>query len=93
MYQDYNQIPMDLNDSNKNVSMTDVGKFYYQVMTFGFKNPKATFLRIMNDISEESIGNMLKIYMGDMIVEYSDEVGHMTHLKTVFKKSGRKTCS
>ena len=44
----YNQIKMEEADQEKTSFVTNQGLFYYKVMSFGLKNTKATYQRLMN---------------------------------------------
>ncbi|MCH82250.1 hypothetical protein A2U01_0003051 [Trifolium medium] len=73
-------------DKQKTAFMTESGNYYYNVMPFGLKNAGATYQRMMNKVFRTEIGDMLEVYMDDMIVKSKDEVDHTTHLRKVFEK-------
>ncbi|MCI43108.1 hypothetical protein A2U01_0064345, partial [Trifolium medium] len=74
-------------DKQKTAFMTDSGNYYYNVMPFGLKNAGATYQRMMNKVFRTEIGDMLEVYMDDMIVKSKEEVDHATHLRKVFEKA------
>ncbi|GAU41698.1 hypothetical protein TSUD_94190 [Trifolium subterraneum] len=80
-YSGYNQIPMAVADRTKTAFMTESGNYYYNVMPFGLKNAGATYQRMMNKVFRGEIGDMLEVYMDDMIVKSHEEVDHTVHLQ------------
>jgi hypothetical protein len=87
-YSVYNQIPMAKNDEEKTVFMTESGNYYFRVMPFGLRNAGATYQRMMNKVYNKKIlGDILEVYMDDMIVKSKEEIDHATHLKRVFEQT------
>ncbi|GAU46452.1 hypothetical protein TSUD_402190 [Trifolium subterraneum] len=86
-YSGYNQIPMTVADRTKTTFITESGNYYYNVMPFGLKNAGATYQRMMNKVFREEIGDMLEVYMDDMIVKSHEEVDHTIHLQKVFEQA------
>ncbi|GAU40689.1 hypothetical protein TSUD_88350 [Trifolium subterraneum] len=86
-YSGYNQIKMAEIDKNKTAFMTETGNYYYNVMPFGLKNAGATYQRMMNKVFHNEIGDMLEVYMDDMIVKSEEEIDHTLHLKRVFDQA------
>ncbi|GAU27977.1 hypothetical protein TSUD_373720 [Trifolium subterraneum] len=86
-YSGYNQIKMAEIDKKKTAFMTETGNYYYNVMPFGLKNAGATYQRMMNKVFHNEIGDMLEIYMDDMIVKSEEEIDHTVHLKRVFDQA------
>ncbi|GAU47643.1 hypothetical protein TSUD_238620 [Trifolium subterraneum] len=86
-YSGYNQIKMAEIDKKKTAFMTETGNYYYNVMTFGLKNAGATYQRMMNKVFHNEIGDMLEVYMDDMIVKSEEEIDHTVHLKRVFDQA------
>ncbi|KAK2409752.1 hypothetical protein QL285_045156 [Trifolium repens] len=68
-YSGYNQIKMAEIDKKKTAFMTESGNYYYNVMPFGLINAGATYQRMMNSVFRNQIGDMLEVYMDDMIVK------------------------
>ncbi|GAU45421.1 hypothetical protein TSUD_182900 [Trifolium subterraneum] len=85
-YSGYNQIKMAEIDKNKTAFMTETGNYYYNVMSFGLKNAGATYQR-MNKVFHNEIGDMLEVYMDNMIVKSEKEIDHTVHLKRVFDQA------
>ncbi|GAU16452.1 hypothetical protein TSUD_118010 [Trifolium subterraneum] len=90
-YSGYNQIKMAEIDKKKTAFMTETGNYYYNVMPFGLKNAGATYQRMMNKVFDNEIGDMLEVYMDDMIVKSEEEIDHTVHLKRVFDQA--KKCN
>jgi hypothetical protein len=86
-YSGYNQIKMAEIDKKKTAFMTETGNYYYNVMPFGLKNAGATYQRMMNNVFRNEIGNMLEVYMDDMIVKSEEENDHTMHLRKVFEQA------
>jgi hypothetical protein len=86
-YSGYNQIKMAEIDKKKTAFMTESGNYYYNVMPFGLKNAGATYQRMMNNVFRNEIGNMLEVYMDDMIVKSEEEIDHTIHLRKVFEQA------
>ncbi|GAU40178.1 hypothetical protein TSUD_292830 [Trifolium subterraneum] len=86
-YSGYNQIKMAEIDKKKTAFMTETGNYYYKVMPFGLKNAGATYQRMMNKVFHNEIGDMLEVYMDDMIVKSEEEIDHTVHLKRVFHQA------
>ncbi|GAU50523.1 hypothetical protein TSUD_177730 [Trifolium subterraneum] len=86
-YSGYNQIKMAEIDKKKTTFMTETGNYYYNVMPFGLKNAGATYQRMMNNVFHSEIGDMLEVYMDDMIVKSEEEIDHTVHLKRVFDQA------
>ncbi|CAJ2663183.1 unnamed protein product [Trifolium pratense] len=86
-YSGYNQIPMAVADRGKTAFMTESGNYYYNVMPFGLKNAGATYQRMMNKVFRAEIGDMLEVYMDDMIIKSHEEIDHTAHLRKVFEQA------
>ncbi|GAU34548.1 hypothetical protein TSUD_219320 [Trifolium subterraneum] len=74
-------------DKKKTAFITETGNYYYNVMSFGLKNAGATYQRMMNKVFYNEIGDMLEVYMDDMIVKSEEEIDHTLHLKRVFDQA------
>ena len=46
-FQVYHQIPLALDDQEKTAFVTPVGNYHYKVMSFGLKNARSTYQRMM----------------------------------------------
>jgi len=87
-YSCYNQIPMAEEDKQKTAFMTESWNYYFNVMPFDLWNVGATYQRMMNKVYDKKLlGDILKVYMDDMIIKSQQEVDHAAHLKRVFKQT------
>jgi len=87
-YSGYNQIPMAEEDKQKTAFMTKSGNYYFNVMSFGLCNAGATYQRMMNKVYDKKLlGDILEVYMDDMIVKSQKEVDHAAHHKRVFEQT------
>ena len=86
-YSGYNQIPMAKIDKKYTTFMTESDNYYYNVMPFDMKNVGTTYQRMMNKVFRNEIGDMLEVYMDDMIFKSTEELDHALHLKKVFEKA------
>ena len=76
-------------DREKTAFITDRGTYCYKVIQFGLKNAGATCQRLVNRMFADKLGNMMEVYIDDMLVKSLRAVDHLSHLKECFKK---KTC-
>jgi len=57
-------------------------------MPFGLRNAGATFQRMMHKVYDKDLlGDVLEVYMEDMIVKSHQEIDHAAHLERVFEKT------
>lgn len=62
------------------------GVFYYQGMPFGLKNAEATYQLVMTIIFKEMPGDMIELYVEDLVVKSYQTSDHLKHLGVVFNK-------
>ena len=75
-------------DKNKTTFITESRNYYYNVMPFGLRNSGAAYQCMMNKVyDKELLGDILEVYLDDMIVKSKQEVDHAAHLKRVFEKT------
>ena len=67
--QGYHQIPMKKEDEEKTSFIMHKGLYCYKVMSFGLKNTRATYQRLMNHVLQDHIGKNVKVYVDDIIVK------------------------
>ena len=83
-YSGYNQIPMAKDDEEKTVFLTESGNYDFRVMPFGLRNAGATYQRMRNKVyNKELLGDILEVYMDDMIVKSKEEIDHAVHLNSI----------
>jgi hypothetical protein len=88
---EYNQIFMAEEHASKTVFICPgfVGLFEWVVMTFGLKNPGATYQRAMNLIFHELLGNTVEVYIDDIVVKSAEFSSHMSDFHKAFDKMRR----
>ncbi|KAI5343733.1 hypothetical protein L3X38_011609 [Prunus dulcis] len=83
-YSSYNQIFMHPPDSEHTAFITDKGLYCYNVMPFGLKNAGATYQRLVNKIFAGYIGNIMEVYVDDMLVKSRTAEDHLQNLSIMF---------
>ena len=84
VYSGYNQIPMYEPDEEHTFFITDRGLYYYKVMSFGLKNARATYQRLVNMMFKDLIGKSMEVYVDNMLVKSKIAGDHVEHLKQMF---------
>ena len=56
-----------------------------QVMSFGLKNVRATYQRLVNTMLEELIGKTMEVYVDDMLVKLEWIVDHISNFGEMFR--------
>lgn len=72
VYSEYNQIKMNLGDEEATSFRTDKGFYCYRVMSFGLKNPEASYQRLMNKVYK-NLGCTIEVCMDDMLVKSNEK--------------------
>jgi hypothetical protein len=87
----YNQIFMALEDIHKTTFRVPgaVGLFEHVVMTFGLKNAGATYQHAMNYIFHDLIGELVEIYIDDVVIKSASVEGHLGDLRQVLERTRR----
>ena len=75
---------MDEADQEKTFFVTSQGLFCYKVMSFGLKNARATYQRLVNHMFRPQIGRNVEVYVDDMLVKSQDEGEHLDGLQETF---------
>ena len=78
-YSGYEQIKMHPTDEDKSAFTTGRAIYCYKVMSFGLKNARATFQRMVNKVFKK-LWNTLEVYIDDMLVKSLDRSDHVKHL-------------
>ena len=84
-FQGYHQIPLAVDDQEKTVFVTPVGKYHYKVMSFGLKNTGSTYQRMMTKMFEPQLGKNVKVYIDDMVVKSKLVSEHIEDLTSIFE--------
>ena len=80
----YNQIIMEEADQEKTSFITSQRLFCYKVMSFGLKNARATYQRLMNKMFIHQIRRNVQVYVDDMLVKSLRENDHLNNLRETF---------
>ena len=65
----YHQILMALEDEEKTSFITPHGLYCYRVMSFRLKNVGATYQRLMTKIFKPLVGDIIEVYIDDVVVK------------------------
>ena len=84
-FQGYHQIPLALDDQEKTSFVTPVGNYHYKVMSFGLKNARSTYQRMMMKMFESQMGKNIEVYIDDMVVKSKIVSEHIRDLANIFK--------
>ena len=82
-FQGYHQIPMSLTDQNKTAFITPRGAYCYKVMSFGLKNTRATYQRMITQKIGHMIGKTVEVYIDDMLIKSLRKEDHVADLTRV----------
>ena len=83
-FSSYNHILMAPEDREKTSFITELGTYYYRVMSFGLKNAGATYQRATTALFHDMMHRDVQVYVADMIVKYYDVVDHWAALERFF---------
>lgn len=81
----YHQIPMFQPDEEKTAFVTPHGLYCYRVMSFGLKNIKATYQRLIIKIFKPLISQTVEVYIDDIVVKSKTKGEHAQHLEETFR--------
>ncbi|KAL6219915.1 hypothetical protein ACLB2K_007673 [Fragaria x ananassa] len=84
-YTGYNQILLQEEDQEHTSFVTDKGLYYYRRMPFGLKNAGATYQRLVNRMFASLLGNVMEVYVDDMLVKITLTTNHAKNLEKAFK--------
>ena len=74
-----------MEDQEKTVFVTPIGNYYYKLMSFGLKNVRDTYQRMITRMFEPQLGKSIEIYMDDMVVKSKLESEHINDLSNIFE--------
>ncbi|KAL2541248.1 Reverse transcriptase domain-containing protein [Abeliophyllum distichum] len=84
-YSEYNQISMYLPDEEHTSFVTNKGLYCYKVMSFGLKNARATYQKLVNKMFASQLGSTMEVYMDDMLVKSLKVDDHIQHPEKTFR--------
>ena len=84
-FQGYHQIPLALDEQEKTAFVTPIGNYHYKVMSFGLKNARSTYQRMMTRMFELQLRKDIKIYIDDMVVKSKMVSEHLEDLRVIFQ--------
>ena len=83
-YFGYNQIKMHKPNMEATSFVIGRGTYCYKVMPFKLKNVGATYQQLVNRIFKENSGDMMEVYVDDMVVKSKEKRNHIRHLQESF---------
>ena len=84
-FQRYHQITLALDDQEKTTFVTPIGNYHYKVMSFGLKNARSTYQRMMTKMFESQMGKNIEVYIDDMVVKSKIVSKHIWDLTNIFE--------
>ena len=84
-FQGYHLIPLALDDQENTIFLTPTGNYHYKVMTFGLKNARSTYQRMITRMFEPQLGKNIEVYIDDMVVNTIVESEHVDDLGNIFE--------
>ncbi|GJX00008.1 reverse transcriptase domain-containing protein [Tanacetum coccineum] len=84
-YKGYHQIQMAKEDEEKTTFITSQGIFCYSKMSFGLKNARATYQRLVDKTFQKQIGRKLEVYVDDLVIKSRTEQEIIRDMKETFK--------
>ena len=84
-FQGYHQIPLALDDQEKTAFIIPIRNYHYKVMSFGLKNARFTYQRMMTRMFESLLGKNIMIYIDDMVVKSKMVSEHLGDLRIIFE--------
>ena len=88
-FQGYHKIPLALDNQENTAFVTPVGNYHYKVMSFGLKNARSTYQRIMTKMFEPQLGKSIEVYIDDMVIiskVVSEYVGDLTNIFEILRE-------
>ena len=76
---------MHLPDAEKIAFITLHRLFCYNVMSFGLKDAKATYQRLVIKMFRPLLGKTLEVYIDDILVKSKERPDHAEHLQEAFE--------
>ena len=67
--------------------------YHYKVMSFGLKNARSIYQRMMTRMFESQLGKSIEIYVDDMVVKSKVVSEHLRDLGSTFNVLGSTSCA
>ena len=80
----YNQIRISEKDQEKMAFITSQWLYYYKVMSFGLKNARAIYQRLVNQMFSKKIGWDVEVSVNNMLVKSKMNAEHLDDLRETF---------
>ena len=80
----YNQIQMAPDDEEKMAFIIEKDLYCDEIISFGLKNVRATYQRLVNKIFKNQIDHNMKIYIDNMLVKNDEAFLHIDDLAEAF---------
>ncbi|GKD32251.1 reverse transcriptase domain-containing protein [Tanacetum coccineum] len=84
-YKGYHQIKMSKEDEEKMTFTTNQGIFCYSKMSFGLKNARVTYQRLVDKAFQRQIGHNLEVYVDDLVIKSRTEEEIIYDITETFK--------
>ncbi|GJW53047.1 reverse transcriptase domain-containing protein [Tanacetum coccineum] len=84
-YKGYHQIKMAEEDEEKTAFITSQGIFCYTKMSFGLKNARATYQRLVDKAFQKQIGRNQEVYVDDLVIKSHTEEEIIRDIAETFK--------
>jgi hypothetical protein len=85
-YSGFHQIPMSREDEEHTAFITVDGLFCYVSMPYGLKNALPTFMHAMNKTFGDLIGDLIEVYVDDIVVKIKSHASLLDNLAQVFDR-------
>lgn len=82
----YYQIPIAEADVPKTAFCTPWGQYEWRVLPMGLTNAPSSFMRVMNKVFEQFIGDFVLVYLDDILIMSRSPEEHLVHLRRVFQR-------
>ncbi|GJX19165.1 reverse transcriptase domain-containing protein [Tanacetum coccineum] len=85
-YKGYHQIQMVEKDEDKTAFYAGEGVFCYKKMSFGLKNARASYQRLVDKVFSHQIGRNLEAYVDDMVIKSTSKEEMLKDIYETFKR-------